>query len=95
MLQDFLSSRSQVSLGRAAAPAASASLEDFQPLFTALREQTPRLETGVRPAAHVANAAARPLLDSPEIELVQENGKVVRIIVTCTCCQRIELECDY
>jgi hypothetical protein len=29
------------------------------------------------------------------IELVRNAGKVDRIIVTCTCCNRIELQCQY
>ena len=31
----------------------------------------------------------------PQVELVQNGGKVERIIVTCTCCNRIELQCQY
>ena len=31
----------------------------------------------------------------PRVELVQNDGKVERIIVTCSCCNRIELQCKY
>jgi hypothetical protein len=36
-----------------------------------------------------------PARETPEIEVIQENGKIRRIVVTCKCCERIELECDY
>ena len=31
----------------------------------------------------------------PQVELVENAGRVERIIVTCTCCNRIELQCQY
>lgn len=31
----------------------------------------------------------------PQIELVKEGGKVVRLVITCTCGERIEVECLY
>jgi hypothetical protein len=32
---------------------------------------------------------------TPQIELIENGGRVERIIVTCTCCNRIELQCQY
>jgi hypothetical protein len=32
---------------------------------------------------------------TPQVELVESNGRVESIIVTCTCCNRIELQCQY
>ena len=31
----------------------------------------------------------------PQVELVESGGKVDRIIITCTCCNKIELQCQY
>jgi hypothetical protein len=42
-------------------------------------------------------AGARPATEKkePQIELVNRDGAVERIVITCTCCQRIELQCEY
>ncbi len=31
----------------------------------------------------------------PQVEVVKEGDKVVRLIVTCTCGERVEIECLY
>ena len=31
----------------------------------------------------------------PKIELLDRDGTVERIVITCVCCQRIELQCEY
>jgi len=33
--------------------------------------------------------------DEPKIELVNRKGRVERIVITCSCCKQIELECEY
>lgn len=33
--------------------------------------------------------------DEPKIELVNREGCVERIVITCSCCKQIELECEY
>ncbi len=53
----------------------------FHPLFSA---RIPELRDG-EPAR----------LATPQIELVEQEGKVRRIVVTCTCCEKIEIECEY
>jgi len=62
----------------------------------------PKAETAFRPLfspaakpAPAGGAGAEVGQDEPNIELVQNGGKVERIIVTCTCCKRIELKCEY
>ncbi len=40
-------------------------------------------------------AATEPCGDSPSVEVVKQGDKVVRIVVTCSCGERIELECIY
>jgi hypothetical protein len=57
----------------------------FQPLFPAGSPAEDRAE----------QAAKGPAEAGPQIELIQNRGKVERIIVTCTCCKRIELQCEY
>ncbi len=31
----------------------------------------------------------------PKIELIELDGSVERIVITCSCCKRIELQCEY
>ena len=31
----------------------------------------------------------------PKVELIRRDGMIERIIITCGCCKRIELECEY
>jgi hypothetical protein len=40
-------------------------------------------------------ANASPDEADPQIELVNRDGSVDRIVITCTCCKRIELQCEY
>lgn len=64
----------------------------FQPF---LRPKTP----GSAPAALSSNDATVAELvgdeTQPQLELVNREGCVERIIVICTCCKRIELQCEY
>ena len=46
----------------------------------------------VRPGAPGAPA---PVSHSPNVEVVKEGDKVVRLVVTCVCGERIEVECLY
>lgn len=34
-------------------------------------------------------------LEAPTVELVTNAGRIEKVIVTCTCCRRIELDCSY
>lgn len=34
-------------------------------------------------------------LDAPQVDVIEENGRVASIVVTCRCCERIELACQY
>ena len=42
-----------------------------------------------------AEAGGRPRLDAPQVEVIEENGRVASIVVTCRCCERIEIACRY
>ncbi len=37
----------------------------------------------------------RPAVHGPSVEAVKEGDKVVRLIVTCSCGERIEIDCLY
>jgi hypothetical protein len=52
-------------------------------------------ESPPKPKADPAPASAAETDALPQIELVQNGGKIERIIVTCTCCKRIEMQCQY
>ena len=52
----------------------------------------PGAQRGPRHAHSPATAAAP---GSPHVEVVKEGDKVVRLVVTCACGERIEVECLY
>ena len=91
MLQDFLTGRPGAATARTPATDAAGPETGFQSLLTARTGDLPSGGTTRRIEARDAAEG----LEAPEIEVVQEGGVVRRIIVTCTCCQRIELECAY
>jgi hypothetical protein len=60
-----------------------------QPSFTSASvgsPAAPRSPTGLH--AHAAGG-------DPSVEVVKEGDKVVRLIVVCTCGERVEIECLY
>ncbi len=79
-IQSFLSNRATASPLRGGLQEPS-SPGGFQRLF----EGAP--ETGDRDG--------KPHLDAPQVEVIEENGRVVSIVVTCRCCERIEIACRY
>ena len=87
MLQDFLSNRPaiQSSTGTETEPRSAG----FQPFFAA------RAAGLAAPRQEVAAEPEPERLDEPEIELVHEAGQVRRIIVTCKCCEKITIDCEY
>jgi hypothetical protein len=86
-MNSFLDNRPLVSQQNAA-PAPQKAEPGFQPLFA------PGTVTTQRPQ-QAPSASQSQQQGEPRIELVQSGGKVERIIVTCTCCNRIELQCQY
>ncbi|MBK9990288.1 MAG: hypothetical protein IPP19_06040 [Verrucomicrobia bacterium] len=53
---------------------------------------------GVSPAEAVARAAAHKHskeTGGPSVETVKQGDKIVRLIVTCSCGERIEIDCLY
>lgn len=42
-----------------------------------------------------ATGGVRPVSQGPVVDVVKEGDKVVRIVVTCGCGERIEVECLY
>lgn len=50
------------------------------------------------PTAHHAyhsEGLVKPALSGPHVEAVKEGDKVVRLVVTCACGERIEIDCLY
>jgi hypothetical protein len=45
--------------------------------------------------APVPGAGAPPASAGPQVEVVKQGDKVLRLIVTCSCGERIEVECLY
>ncbi|MCM2275796.1 MAG: hypothetical protein NDI75_13490 [Candidatus Didemnitutus sp.] len=45
--------------------------------------------------APLGRVVAPPSAASPHVEVVKEGEKVVRIVVTCSCGERTEIECLY
>lgn len=98
MLQDFLSSCANASSSSPVTKAQPGAATGFKSLFASGVLTQKRLnQPAAIGGANDANAAAESNedLDAPVIELIQEAGKVSKIVVTCTCCRRIELECEY
>jgi hypothetical protein len=65
----------------------------FHSLFTVLGNPSPAAAPAERTTAAAAEHHAPG--NVPQIEVVQEGGRVTKIIVTCKCCERIELDCTY
>jgi hypothetical protein len=86
-MNSFLENRPLVARKGAMASASKAAEPGFQPLFAPNVIEKSRVQ---QPPVSETQAA-----DGPSVELVQNGGKVERIIVTCTCCNRIELQCQY
>ena len=57
---------------------------DVQPLHT-VHSRSPVPNPGL----------VRPVPAGPNVELIKQGDKVVRLIVTCSCGERIEVECIY
>ena len=48
-----------------------------------------------RPHAHAPVSVVTPGASSAHVEVVKEGDKVVRLVVTCVCGERVEIECLY
>lgn len=91
MLQDFLSGRAAVHSDSTAPEVAPPGETGFQPFFAARAAGL----AAAGSARRIEEVPANEPLDAAQVELVEENGRVQRIVVTCTCCKRIEIECEY
>jgi len=54
-------------------------------------------QTGIIPTTDGTKPVEAPAIAgvSPQVELVKQGDKIVRIIVTCTCGERTEIDCLY
>lgn len=70
----------------------------FQSLRTALMEAGNVVVPGAEPVRPQRSAEAEASTEhhgEPTVEVVSNNGRVEKIIVTCSCCKRIEIQCSY
>lgn len=63
------------------------------PLHSSARPSV--LRTSLQAAKHAAAANVEDGTSHPVVEVVKEGDKVVRLVITCTCGERIEVECLY
>ena len=84
-MQDFLE-------GRLSCPPHTGPSPEADPGFTGMdAPQPPRAAPAPAPHSHT-----RPVPGgTPDIQLVKEDGQIRKIIVLCSCGERIELECAY
>ena len=80
-IQSFLSNRPSIVPGHGGVQQA-AGADGFQRLFDG-NAQTQDANGGTSRA------------DAPQLDVVEENGRVASIVVTCRCCERIEIACSY
>ncbi len=64
---------------------------DVAPLHRAAHPVVPRTVTKTAPHT----AAHAPVATHANVEVVKEGDKVVRLVVTCVCGERVEIECLY
>ena len=80
-IQSFLSNRATATPSRDGIPQPAGN-GGFQRLF----DEVPRVEN---------EGGGKSRLDAPQVEVIEENGRVASIVVTCRCCERIEIACQY
>lgn len=80
-LQPFLANRATCSPDPGKTTGGTSS-GTFQRLF----DETARTNSGEQAQTHA---------DGPKVDVIEENGRVSSIVVTCRCCERIELTCRY
>jgi hypothetical protein len=86
-MNSFLENRTAVDRTDSPALIAPRVESAFQPLFPVAPAQ--------KAAAQGMPAQETRMDDGSKVELIQAGGRVERIIVTCSCCNRIELQCQY
>jgi len=88
-MQNYLDGRSVLKMENSAVTPPNAA-SDFQPLLMGAFKNKSGDANGDPGAMPTEDH-----LETPKIELVTQDGKIQRIIITCTCCKRIELDCEY
>lgn len=64
-------------------------------LFGKKTVDTPLLRVTPSPMALTAQGGTHMAHAGPQVETVKQGDKIVRLIVTCSCGERIEVECLY
>jgi hypothetical protein len=89
-MESFLQNRPSLAIAGGFTPRSEGS-GDFQPF---LRPASPQ-EEGFALASTGQDAQIAQPENEPKIELVDREGCVERIVITCSCCKQIELKCEY
>ena len=74
---------------RPVAAATSSENRSFQPLFSVFGAPEPVAAAPVPMPTLVKSPM------EPNVEIVESEGRITRIVVTCRCCEKIELDCQY
>ena len=83
-MQDFLHGRLSCS------PQSGSTPDSGAPGFVGMEHSHPS-GAGTAPSTQARTAQA----NLPDVQFVKENGQIRKIIVLCSCGERIELECAY
>jgi hypothetical protein len=68
----------------------------FQSLKTALMEAGSVMSASdLQRSNHAKGALAEGQTAEPSVELITHEGRIEKVIVTCSCCRTIELDCTY
>ena len=68
----------------------------FQSLKSALMEAGSVVDaTQMHRPIHGKSAFSEGQTGEPSVELITHEGRIEKVIVTCSCCRTIELECTY
>jgi hypothetical protein len=68
----------------------------FQSLKSALMEAGSVVDAAqMQRSLHGKGAPAEGHTGEPSVELITHEGRIEKVIVTCSCCRTIELECTY
>jgi hypothetical protein len=89
-MESFLQNRPSVAIAGGVTPHSDRD-GDFHPFFRpSLSQDDPCAQ-----ALTGQNTPGDQAENEPKIELVDREGCIERIVVTCACCRQIELKCEY
>jgi hypothetical protein len=67
----------------------------FQSLKSALLEAGSVVDPADAHAPRRGSGAQGGAAEEPTVEVITHEGRIEKVVVTCACCRKIELECTY